>query len=508
MGILTTDQRFESTDIVELGSGVLMAILSNQYENDNNSCVYKSYSYDHGLTWSQPENINLPQTAYEFTHCNLFKVNSRIFLLLNRVGTEGSEGRIPALCYSDNNGDTWSTPQLILGGSEKEIVITNSRNITITNTGRIIIPLSYGQFGPNAFKVNIIYSDNGGISWTEGSNPFGGNNIEAAKFAEPAIGQLKDGRIIMLIRTALGNIYKSYSSDDGITWSTPVSTPLISTWTAHSIRITKHGYIVIAYTNAVAANDVGYPRNNLKFAVSYDNGGTWKESGTIIEFPDFGGQFVMEPNITYTINDQFLVTFYHMLINSSHRIETAIFSNFDVISDQESWENLQWWSVSGAGTIAASNDILHLADNTNTITSVSKSQIISPNYIFELRAKVNSFVSPGYISSYSTLGLQVADGNYRLMFKLESDGFYVIDASGSWIKYSNSTYLNNKNDWHLWRFEVFNGKTEVFMDGAKVIEEYDLENTSYNAGIISHWTSSTASMPTDCYIDYSFYEPL
>ena len=81
-GLLTDDQRFESTDVIEIHSGILLAVLSNNYENKDNSTVYKAYSYDHGVTWTSPQNLNLPFSGYRFTACNLF--NWRIRYLYSK----------------------------------------------------------------------------------------------------------------------------------------------------------------------------------------------------------------------------------------------------------------------------------------------------------------------------------------------------------------------------------------------------------------------------------------
>ena len=123
-GVLTADQRFESTDIIQLDSGILIAALSNTFESLNKTLVFKCYSYDNGLSWSSPEKINLPPSGYNFTATNLFKLKSRLYLVMNRLGGHNStcEGGIPAISYSDDKGMTWSKPQLMLKGKEREMM--------------------------------------------------------------------------------------------------------------------------------------------------------------------------------------------------------------------------------------------------------------------------------------------------------------------------------------------------------------------------------------------------
>lgn len=508
-GVLTNDQRFENTDIIQLNSGALMAILGNTFENSSKTSVFKCYSYDNGRTWTSPQNINLPYTGCDFTHCNLFKVNARIYLVLNRVANARRtlEGGIPAISFSDDEGVTWSRPQLMLHGREREIVIINARNITITKTGRIIIPITYGQFGTNPYHINMLYSDNNARTWKESSNSFAGINTAEAKFAEPTVAELKDGRLIMLLRTNLGHIYKSYSSDNGITWSMPECTTLVSPWTAHSIRVTKHGYIVVVYTNSISTNDPGYPRNNLKCAVSYDNGETWKQNGTIIEIPESLTEFVMEPNITLLQNGKCIVSYYHQLNTNYHRVETAHFDTQTLLRDEENWENLQWWSISGHGKILAVNNILELGSSNNFTLTMQRSMLIANSYSLEFIAKISSFIKANLTNEYATLGLKVEDGMYKFIFRVETDGLYVMDHTNVLIKHTNTTYQKYKDNWNLWRITVKNGKAEIFMNEISITGQVTLPKSMFDIGNITLWTNSSPLANTHTYIKHIYYDP-
>lgn len=516
-GVLTDDvPKFESADIIQLHNGTLLAIFSNEYYNGDHAHVYKSISNDGGVTWTEPEVINLGTIPNRLLlNMNVFQVDNRIFLILQNIKPEdwhSKEGDIPMISHSDDNGLTWSTPTFMLG-VQKEMIVINARNCTRTNSGRLIVPVSYGaHVSPQL--ANILYSDDNGLTWTERSNPLG---MIDARFAEPTIAQLNDGRLIMLIRTALGWIYKSYSSNDGITWTTPVATPLQSPWTAHTLRISPEGYILAVHTNSPVndPNDPLWPRGNLTFAVSYDYGETWTDQTVIIENTDLGGYIVMEPSITF-INDKVLVSFLHAGLDSLHTdnaIKTAIFDKSEVFTSihdyvQEDWNTLGSWVLGGGGTIETVNgNALHLGDNTGGITEAYKIQQLTTRYTLEFKAKVDNFVSTGYINTYSTLGTAFSDGSYRFMLKLENDGIYVMDNTGTWIQYVNASYLSTKNDWHVWKAVVNNGMASIYMDGQLVISGYQLESTNYNTGKIVHWTSSNAGMPTNSVVDYTYFTP-
>jgi hypothetical protein len=320
-----------------------------------------------------------------------------------------------------------------------------------------------------------------------------------------------------LIRTRNGYIYKSYSSDDGNTWTTPVASPLKSPWAAHTLRVTPEGYIVVVHTNSLVNNynDPLWPRDNLTFSISYDHGHTWTDQTPIIEHPTNGGYFVMAPSLTIT-NDKVIVSFLQYAedpLLTDRGIKTAIFDKSEVFTSihdyvHEDWHALGSWVLTGTGTIGIINsDYLHLADNTGGLTSVYKIQQLATRYTLEFKAQVSSFVNSGYINTYTTLGTIFSDGSYRFMLKLENDGIYVMNSAGAWVQYANATYLASKNAWHVWKAEVNNGIATIYMDGQVVIPAYSLESTNYNTGKIEHWTSSSSGMPTNSLIDYTYFTP-
>ncbi|MFI5153545.1 MAG: sialidase family protein [Chitinophagales bacterium] len=506
-GIITNQvPKFESADIIRLKSGSLLAVLSNEYYHGDLTSVYACTSNDDGLTWSSPQTINMPNpNQYKLLNVNIFCVDSRLFLVIQRTPGRPAEGGIPLITRSDDNGFTWTPPELMLNIPEKRFVIINSRNITITKTGRIIVPVGYEQVN----KVGILYSDNNGFNWTEGPNAIG---ISDGQFGEPTIARLTDGRLMMLIRTCLNWIYQSYSNDDGITWSAPVPTSLQSPWAAHAIKTTSEGYIVAVFTNSPnIGSEPGYPRNNLTIGVSLDNGRSWDQFTTIIDHTD-PHYMVMEPSITF-IRDKILISYLHDAASgrgtdTGRTISTALYNKFDIIIGlRHEWKDFYQWTSNGNGTREIVNgDFLHLGDSTNTIASVYKEMNISGAYALEFKAKVLNFADPGYNNNYSTLGTKVGNGFYRFIMKLESDGIYVVNASGDWKKYAPTQWLNSIKEWHVWKAVVSNSIAEVYMDDQLIIPAYTLQPT--NADVrLEHWTNSTSGMPTNCLIDYTYYTP-
>lgn len=490
---------FECADVIERASGGLFMVLANDV--GRKKIPYYSTSTN-GYSWTTPQQLNIANpNNWQFHHFNLLEVQNKIFIVMHRI-TSG-EGGIPAITWSDD-GITWSEPKLMFCCTEEEIVIIAARNMTQTVAGKLIIPVASGQ-KPTGSSVTTLISGDQGNTWTKGAWIDGSSSTG---YAEPTIAQLKDGRLIMLIRTKLGHIYKSYSeSEYGSNpnwmnaWSEPVPTSLINPWTAHTLRVTEEGYLIVVFTNSEPdPSNYGFPRDNLTSTISFDDGKTWEQYTPIIN----NMQIVMEPSITLFGDNKILITY---LNDDQKRIDTRVYDRLELLDDKilsEDWNSLSNWNYSNNG-ITEINKQLHLSDATNSNTLVYSNNSFSNNYTLEVRAKVNNFTSID--QSNTTLGFKAGDGNYRLMMRLEDDGIYVIDHSGAWLKKIYTDYINTKTQWHTWKVLVNNGQAEIYMDGNLAVPAYYLELTNDSAGRVEHWTRSNATV-TDCYIDYTYLKDL
>ncbi|MEQ9068126.1 MAG: sialidase family protein, partial [Gimesia chilikensis] len=158
--------------------------------------------------------------------------------------------------------------------------------------GRLVVP--HGSLIPHAKAVPptgrhetvIQYSDDGGDSWKLSKSKltapcyagFNGSNEGAC---EPALEELSDGRIWMLMRTTAGFLYESFSSDSGTTW-TPARASRFNTSTGPpNIMRHRNGWLVVCWNNCEMpprADGAGVygGRDALHIAVSEDEGKTWR----------------------------------------------------------------------------------------------------------------------------------------------------------------------------------------------------------------------------------------
>ena len=137
----------------------------------------------------------------------------------------------------------------------------------------------------NGGVLRTYYSDDSGMTWVRGS---GIDKIESVIFQEPGVVELKDGRIMMFIRTDGGVQYLSYSNDAGESWSPAIPSEIASPVSPASIeRIPFNGDLLMVWNNNGGSNpDIAGKRTPFNAAVSKDEGKTWSEPKTIAENPN------------------------------------------------------------------------------------------------------------------------------------------------------------------------------------------------------------------------------
>ena len=228
--------------------------------------------------------------------CNVMEVNfmrlkdARIALFHCQKNSEDKDCRV-MMRTSQDEGKTWSAAKQ-LSPDAKYTGLTNGRCIRL-RSGRILLEAWEGG------DSYCYLSDDDGATWREGARVKPANG----ECWEPACIELKDGRVMMLIRTQLGGQYKSISTEGGGTWSVPVATPLVGTAAPVSIsRVSSTGDLLAIWNHNPGAKD----RNPLTAAVSKDEGETWQAFRNIEEGP---GDAWAYPAVTWVGDNAFLTYF-------------------------------------------------------------------------------------------------------------------------------------------------------------------------------------------------------
>jgi Neuraminidase (sialidase) len=230
-------------------------------------------STDGGKTWGEKytliENVG---------GCNVMEVNflrlknDDIALFYCQKNTESTDCRVMVQTSSDE-GRTWGSPKQ-LSEDNKYTGLTNGRAIRL-KSGRILLEAWHGG------DSYCYLSDDDGATWRESQRV----QPKEGKSYEPACVELKDGRVMMLMRTGIGGQFKSLSEDGGETWSEPVLSPLAGTAAPVSIsRVPTTGDLLAIWNNNLGKDLPGnVGRTPLTAAISKDEGETWVQHKNIEE---------------------------------------------------------------------------------------------------------------------------------------------------------------------------------------------------------------------------------
>ncbi len=254
---------------------LLAAWFSGPFEGAPQQKILGAFSSDQGRTWSSAATLQDFDGAADFDP-SLVVAGKQTFLFFSALRPLRIHYR-----SSDDSGRTWSTP-VDLGQPNHT---TRSNGIRLS-TGELLVPLHLR--GTKA--GGVLKSRDGGRTWTR----FGAVATPAGEGGEPTIAELKSGRIMMVLRTRDGELWRSLSTDKGETWSNPEKTGLTGTSSASHLLCTRDGTLVLTHNPSRAV--VRFP---LTMRVSRDEGATWSEPTILADRPtQTGGWSITYPTVT------------------------------------------------------------------------------------------------------------------------------------------------------------------------------------------------------------------
>ena len=162
-------------------------------------------------------------------------------------------------------------------------------NVIQLKTGRIIAPFStISGVAGSAFTSSVVYTDDSGETW-RASNDVAilsdETNVESGA-VEPVVVEVKDGVLVMLIRTVLSCIWYAVSYDDGATWTQAKPTKIPSSNAPSAPVRMPDGRILLSWNNVLGEPMHGvrysFARQCLMAAVSDDGLKTLNGVRTIV----------------------------------------------------------------------------------------------------------------------------------------------------------------------------------------------------------------------------------
>lgn len=247
-------------------------------------------STDGGKTWGVKYTLVENDGGQNVMEVNFLRSEEgQIHLLYCQKNSESEDCRV-MLRTSADEGKTWSNA-LQISPAGKYTGLTNGRAIRL-KSGRILLEAWEGN---DAF---CYLSDDDGATWRESQRVRPGDGCW-----EPAAIELKDGRVLMMMRTGLGGQYQSFSDDGGETWTTPSPSALVGSAAPVCLtRIPTTGDLLAVWNHNPGTDR----RNPLTSAISRDEGKTWEHYRDIEANPDGAWAY---PAITWVDGDALLTYF-------------------------------------------------------------------------------------------------------------------------------------------------------------------------------------------------------
>ncbi len=287
--------RHSEGDIIELKDGRLGLIYTRFTGGSGDHAradLVMRLSGDDGAHWSDAQVVVRQTGGLNVMSVSLLRLASGEIALFYLCKTSREDCR-PVMCISTDETRTWSAPAFCITDKVGYYVLNNDRAVQLRN-GRLVLPVAWhqgpGQARDTAGVIMCYLSDDNGKTWRRSHNSFKGYlpNGQRVTLQEPGVIELKDGRLMMFIRTDAGCQYICYSLDDGETWSKAQPSNLASPLSPASIkRVPWTGDLLCVWNDHSGIHQ--YPqrrRTPLCLALSEDDGKTWSRSRIIEGNPD------------------------------------------------------------------------------------------------------------------------------------------------------------------------------------------------------------------------------
>jgi sialidase-1 len=300
--------------MIQLKDGrILLAYTRILPNGQSDGGIGARYSSDKGKTWTEDFAIvpgPTPQGKHYYCHPSFLRLANGD-ILMSYIYSPGSEPLFGHTYYrrSTDDAKTWSD-QLVITPQWGYHIVHNDKLVQLSG-GRILAPAetqSRSDRGDHAGYVSYTaWSDDNGYKWNRCKNEVNMLPVEAQ---EPHVVELKDGRVMMLMRTYSGYVGRSYSSDRGESWSKgeavkELALPRHSSSALNVKRIPKTGDLVLIRCTDGPREPYRW-RTPLASVISKDDGQTWVNQRVLMGDPqdDYG-----YPGLTF-VDDMALIVYH------------------------------------------------------------------------------------------------------------------------------------------------------------------------------------------------------
>ncbi|NUQ65764.1 MAG: exo-alpha-sialidase [Pirellulales bacterium] len=267
--------------LARLENGRLMIVWSGS--GKEGSHIVGAFSEDHGKTWSQPIVLIKTPSGRDYDP-SLVVSGPRVLVTCTTLPSAGGIRTSTTWCTrSDDGANTWS-PYYEIPMNHRYTCGKTHRGIRL-KSGTLLMGYSWDvlcekgqtlqQEGEMHLRAGVMISTDNGATWPNG----GDTDAQYEKVSagavrgtdEPAIVELDDATIYMLMRTGSDRLYEARSRDEGRTWTDIRPSPL----TGSNAPAALCKFVADGRRGILCVWDNALSRFPLCAAASCDGGRTW-----------------------------------------------------------------------------------------------------------------------------------------------------------------------------------------------------------------------------------------
>lgn len=263
--------------VVRLTDGRLLAAWT-AFEGDTGdhatAHIRARMSSDDGDTWGEPFVLLENDAPMNTMSVSFLRETSGALLMAVLSKHSGSDCRL-MVRTAIREPDVWSAP--VRATHAPGYYVMNNDRLAEDYAGRIYAPVSWTpaevwSTGEH-FTVHVCFSDDCGWSWYRSRGEI---DLPERGAMEPGIVETSPRRLLMILRSQLGEIYQTVSTNAGWDWSTPEPLGVASPESPATIGKLPNNRLALVYNpHFVEGTGHGGPRTPLRVAVSRDEGRTW-----------------------------------------------------------------------------------------------------------------------------------------------------------------------------------------------------------------------------------------